>query len=91
MSAIRTTAAIVAALALLALALFTYQGAQADREAACWAEATARNDWNAANMEAQITRYGSGKSDLDQSRYETLIWQFAEKSETLFAKCEALR
>jgi len=42
MSAIRTTAAIVAALALLALALFTYQGAQADREAACWAEVNAR-------------------------------------------------
>ena len=42
MSAIRTTAAIVAALALLAIALFTYQGAQADREAACWAEVNAR-------------------------------------------------
>lgn len=34
-------AAIVAALALVAIALFTYQGAQADREAACWAEINA--------------------------------------------------
>ena len=91
MSDLRTAAAIVAALALLALALFTYQGAQADREAACWAEVTARNDWNAANMEAQITRYGSGTSNLDQARYESLITSGAEKSETLFARCEALR
>jgi hypothetical protein len=35
-------AAIVAALALAAIALFTYQGAQATREAACWAEIDAR-------------------------------------------------
>ena len=35
-------AAIVAALALVAIALFTYQGAQANREAACWAEINAR-------------------------------------------------
>ena len=34
-------AAIVAALALVAIALFTYQGAQANREAACWAEINA--------------------------------------------------
>ena len=39
---LRTAAAIVAALALVAIALFTYQGAQADREAACWAEVDAR-------------------------------------------------
>jgi len=38
---LRTAAAIVAALALVAIALFTYQGAQADREAACWAEINA--------------------------------------------------
>jgi hypothetical protein len=42
-------------------------------------------------MEAQITRYGSGTSNLDQARYESLITNGAEKSETLFAKCEALR
>ena len=38
---LRTAAAIVAALALVAIALFTYQGAQADREVACWAEINA--------------------------------------------------
>ena len=38
---IRTAALVVAAAALVAIALFTYQGAQADREAACWAEINA--------------------------------------------------
>jgi hypothetical protein len=35
-------AAIVAALALVAIALFTYQGVQATREVACWAEFNTR-------------------------------------------------
>ena len=39
---IRTAAAIVAALALVAIALFTYQGVQATREVACWAEFNTR-------------------------------------------------
>ena len=53
---IRTVAAIVAALALVAIALFTYQAAQADREAACWTEAYARNDWSVAADAARIDR-----------------------------------
>ena len=56
MSALRTTATIVAAVALLAIALFTYQAAQADREVACWTEAYARNDWSVAADAARIDR-----------------------------------
>ena len=46
----------MAAVALLAIALFTYQAAQADREAACWTEAYARNDWSVAADAARIDR-----------------------------------
>ena len=56
MSALRTTAAIVAAVALLAIALFNCQAAQVDREAACWTEAYARNDWSVAADAAHIDR-----------------------------------
>lgn len=44
MSAVRNAAAVIAALALVAIALFTYQSAQADREAACWLRTTAHAD-----------------------------------------------
>ena len=56
MSALRTTAAIVAAIALVAIALFTYQVAQPDREVACWTEAYARNDWSVPADAARIDR-----------------------------------
>ena len=56
MSTLRTTAAIVAAVALLAIALFNCQAAQVDREAACWTEAYARNDWSVAADAARIDR-----------------------------------
>ena len=55
-SALRTTAAIVAAVALVAIALFTYQVAQPDREVACWTEAYARNDWSVPADAARIDR-----------------------------------
>ena len=56
MSALRTTATIVAAVALLAIALFNCRAAQVDREAACRTEAYAREDWSVPAAAARIDR-----------------------------------
>ena len=92
MSALRTTAAIVAAIALVAIALFTYQSAQAEQEAACWAEAHTRNDVAQANLESLWVAVGDGGSTEKRlESFQEMFVPLATKADFLFDKCVALR
>ena len=94
MSAVRTAAAVIAALALVAIALFTYQSAQADRGAACWAETTARNVWTGTIFDAYWATIEDVRPEAWAQRAESImLYVEGPNARTVerFGTCEALR